>query len=254
MKLAHEPVAANAVKQLLEARHIRALAPNYDPVRHDFELGLANRMEAEARSILTPPESLQMGLGGEIVPSVGDGLPGLESALQGPDLLDAEASKQRAHLLERAGVLELGIEVAEQIKAANAIEKMVSHQMAAGHKRALELLAESSAAEDADIAIKKSRAAARLIDAFSRSALTLQRLRTGASQVVQVQHIQVVGQALIGQVGGMAEKVQNQPVHSPAPEPQKNRGGRPPTNGYRTKAETAQRQADMRLIDSLRSI
>jgi hypothetical protein len=243
-----------SIKRQIEARYVRSLAPNYDPVRHDFELGLADRMEVEARSILIPPKPLQMGLGGEIVPSVEDGLPGLESALQRPDLLDAEASKQRAHLLERAGVLELGIEVAEQIKAADAIEKMVSHQMAAGHKRALELLAESSAAQDADIAIKKSRAAARLIDAFSRSALTLQRLRTGASQVVQVQHIQVVGQALIGQAGGMTEKVQNQPAHSSAAKPQKNRGGRPPTNGYRTKAETTQRQADRRLIDSLRSV
>jgi hypothetical protein len=254
MKLAHEPVAAKAVKQRLEARHVRALASKCDPVRHDFELGLADRMDAEARSILIPPKPLQMGLGGEIVPSVEDGLPGLESALQEPDLLNAEASKQRALLLERAGVLELGVEVAEEIKATDAIEKMVAHQMAAGHKRALELLAESASTQDADIAIMKSRAAARLIDAFSRSALTLQRLRTGASQIVQVQHIQVVGQALIGQVGGMTEKVQNQPAHSSAAKPQKNRGGRPPTNGYRTKAEATQRQADRRLIDSLRSV
>jgi hypothetical protein len=66
-----------------------------------------------------------MGLGGEIVPSVEDGLPGLESALQEPDLLNAEASKQRAYLLERTGSLEIGVEVAEQAGASNAIEKML---------------------------------------------------------------------------------------------------------------------------------
>jgi hypothetical protein len=140
MKLAHESVAAKAVKQRLEARHVRALASKRDPVRHDFELGLADRMDAEARLILIPPKPLQMGLGGEIVPSAEDGLPGIESVLQEPDLLNAEASKQRAHLLERTGSLEIGVEVAEQAGASNAIEKMLCHQMAAAHRRAMGLI------------------------------------------------------------------------------------------------------------------
>jgi hypothetical protein len=42
------------------------------------------------------------------------------------------------------------------------------------------------------------------MDAFAKAALTLQRLQTGASQVVQVQHVQVNGgQAVIGNLAGL---------------------------------------------------
>jgi hypothetical protein len=92
--------------------------------------------------------------------------------LREPDLLNLGASVQRAELLERTGVLELGIETAHDVGAMGAIQKIVAHQLAAGNKRALELLAESSQDKDPDIAIKKARASARLMDAFSRSALT----------------------------------------------------------------------------------
>ena len=37
----------------------RALAPAYDPVRRDFELALAERMEDEAQALLTPSQTLQ---------------------------------------------------------------------------------------------------------------------------------------------------------------------------------------------------
>jgi hypothetical protein len=200
MKLAHEPVAAKAVKQRLEARHVRALASKCDPVRHDFELGLADRMDAEARSILIPPKPLQMGLGGEIVPSAEDGLPGIESVLQEPDLLNAEASKQRAYLLERTGSLEIGVEVAEQAGASNAIEKMLCHQMAAAHRRAMSLIAESEQAKDPQASCLKAKTAVRLLDGFARAALVLQRLQMGESRSVQVQNVCVAGTAVVGQI------------------------------------------------------
>lgn len=192
--------AAQAIKQQLEAQRRRALAPEYDPVRRDFELGLADRMEEEARALRIPPKPLQTGLGGEIVPQVEDGLPGLESALKDPDLLNAEASKQRAHLLEQAGVLEAGIEAAQQLKAGNAVEKMLCHQMAASHRRALALMAESEEATDPQMACLKAKTAGRLLDCFARAAVVLQRLQTGAGQGVQVQNVQINGQAVIGQV------------------------------------------------------
>ena len=139
-------LVGKALKIQMEAQRRRALAPDYDPIRREFELGLAERMDQEAQALLTPPESLQSGLGGEIVPNIQDGLPGLESTLKEPDLLNAEASKQRMHLLERVGALELGVEAAHQVDARNTIEKMAAHQMAAAHKRAMELLAESASA------------------------------------------------------------------------------------------------------------
>ena len=191
-----------ALKMQRDAQRRRALAPDYDPVRRDFDLGLADEMDREAQALLTPPEPLQTGLGGEIVPPVEDGLPGLELTLQRADLLNLEASVQRSSLIERAGVLELGIETAKDTRAEGSVQKMISHQMAAAHKRAMNLLAESQEAKDVDVACKKARTAAKMMDAFSRAALTLQRLQTGASQVVQVQHVQVNGPAVIGMGGG----------------------------------------------------
>lgn len=191
-----------ALKMQRDAQRRRALAPDYDPVRRDFDLGLADELDREAQALLTPREPLQTGLGGEIIPPVEHDMPGLELALKEPDLLNLEASVQRSSLIERAGVLELGIETAKDTRAEGSVQKMISHQMAAAHKRAMNLLAESQEAKDVDVACKKARTAAKMMDAFSRAALTLQRLQTGASQVVQVQHVQVNGPAVIGMGGG----------------------------------------------------
>lgn len=191
-----------ALKMQRDAQRRRVLAPEYDSVRRDFDLGLADEMDREAQALLTPPKPLQTGLGGEIIPPVEHDMPGLELALKEPDLLNLEASVQRSSLIERAGVLELGIETAKDTRAEGSVQKMISHQMAAAHKRAMNLLAESQEAKDVDVACKKARTAAKMMDAFSRAALTLQRLQTGASQVVQVQHVQVNGPAVIGMGGG----------------------------------------------------
>ena len=193
---------SQALKMQRDAQRRRVLAPDYDPVRRDFDLGLADEMDREAQALLTPQEPLQTGLGGEIIPQAEQGLLGLESVLKEPDLLNLEASVQRSSLIERAGVLELGIETAKDTRAEGSVQKMISHQMAAAHKRAMNLLAESQETKDVDVACKKARTAAKMMDAFSRAALTLQRLQTGASQVVQVQHVQVNGPAVIGMGGG----------------------------------------------------
>ena len=59
--------------------------------------------------------------------------------LQEPDLLNLSASNQRADLIEKAGVLELALETSHLVKAKGPIQKMLTHQLAAAHKRALEL-------------------------------------------------------------------------------------------------------------------
>jgi hypothetical protein len=129
--------AKQSVKLKLEAQRRRAMAPEYDPVLRDFELELADKMEQEAQALLIPEHPLQAGLGGEIIQPLKDGLPGLESALQKPDLLNLEAGVQRSSLIERAGVLELGIETVKDNRAVGSVQKMISHQMAAAHKRAI---------------------------------------------------------------------------------------------------------------------
>lgn len=235
---------SKSLKMQRDAQRRRALAPDYDPVRRDFELRLADEMEREAQALLIPEQPLQAGLGGEIIPPIEHGLAGLETVLKEPDLLSLGASEQRMHLLERNGVLELGIEAAQGAQAQGAIQKMVTHQLAAGHKRAMELLEESAHTKDPDIAIKKARASARLMDAFSRSALTLQRLQSGGGQTIQVQYMQV--NAMVGAASG---KMQNSSASSP-----KYRGGRPPTSGYRTHEAINQRSADRDLLTDMKRV
>jgi hypothetical protein len=235
---------SKALKLQRDAQRRRALAPKYDSVRRDFDLGLAQEMDKEAQVLLTPSETLQTGLGGEIIPPAGAGLPGLESALKQPELLDLEASVQRSDLIERAGVLELGIETAKDNRAVGSVQKMISHQMAALHRRAMTMLAESEACKIPEISIKKARASARMVDAFSRCALTLQRLQSGGGQTIQVQYMQVNTM-----VGDESEKVQNPPVPAPTT---KNKGGRPPITGYRTQGAINQRKADWELLSAVK--
>lgn len=229
---------SQALKMQRDAQRRRVLAPDYDPVRRDFDLGLADELDREAQKLLTPQEPLQTGLGDEIIPRVEDGLPGVELTLKEPDLLNLGASEHRAQLLEQNKVLELGIETAQDAQAEGSIQKMISHQMAALHQRAMTMLAESETTKFPDIAIKKARAAARLVDAFSRCALTLQRLQTGGGQTIQVQYMQV--NTMVGDGSGK--------VHNPSG---RNKGGRPPVTGYRTREAITQRQADRELLSGV---
>ena len=119
---------SKSLKMQRDAKRRRALAPDYDPVRRDFELRLADEMEREAQALLIPEQPLQAGLGGEIIPPIEHGLAGLETVLKEPDLLNLGASEQRTHLLERNGVLELGVEAAQGAQAQGSIQKMVTHQ------------------------------------------------------------------------------------------------------------------------------
>lgn len=232
-----------ALKLQQDAQRRRALAPDYDKVRRSFELGLADEMEQEAKALITPANPLQRGLGGEVLPQAQHGLPGLELTLKEPDLLNLSASVQRADLLERNGVLELGIEVAQDLGSKGAVQKMASHQMAAAHKRVMELMQESASASDPDIAIKMVRASARLMDAFNRAALTLDRLQRGGAQTIQVQYMQVNTT-----LGGDQNKMQNPSVGATC------QGGRPPTTGYRTNKAIAQRKADRDLLSRVEAI
>jgi hypothetical protein len=119
---------------------------------------------------------------------------------------------------------------------------MISHQMAALHSRAMTMLAESETAKIPEISIMKARAAARMVDAFSRCAVTLQRLQTGGGQTIQVQYMQVNAM-----VGDASENMRNPATYAPI-----NKGGRPPTTGYRTKKSVEQRINDRELLSSVK--
>ena len=159
-------------------------------------------MDKQSIALITPPKPLKSGAGGEIIPPYSLGLSGLELTLKEPDLLDAEVTIKRTDLADKAGVFEMAIEAAESVKAKNSVQRMQAHQLALAHKYAMELMADASKQRDPIIKVKLMNCSARLMEAYSKGALALQRLQTGASQVVQVQHVQVNGQAVIGNVGG----------------------------------------------------
>jgi hypothetical protein len=193
--------ASKAIKLRQEAERKKLAAPSYDPVKAHFETSVANSMFLESLELIKPQTPLNAGSGGEIVPPYSLGLSGLELALKEPDLLDAEVTIKRTELADKAGVFEMAIEASESVKAKNSIQRMQAHQLALAHKYAMELMADASKQKNPIFKVKLMNCSARLMETYSKGAVALQRLQSGASQVVQVQHVQVNGQAVIGNVG-----------------------------------------------------
>jgi hypothetical protein len=191
----------NAIKLSQIAQQKKLIANSSHSVRTEFDTAVADNMVIESLELLRPKEPLKKGSGGEIVPPYALGMSGLELALKEPDLLDAEVTIKRTDLAEKAGVFEMAIEASESVKAKNSIQRMQAHQLALAHKYAMELMADASKQRDPIFKVKLMNCSARLMEAYSKGALALQRLQSGASQVVQVQHFQVNGQAVIGNVG-----------------------------------------------------
>jgi len=198
-----EPTNARAAIKLQEqSLRKRATASTTDTIRRACDLGEAEDLANQSVALITPSVPLHRGLGGEVMPTAEQGLPGLELALNSPNLLDAEVTIQRTQLADRAGVFEMAIEASESVKAKNSIQRMQAHQLALAHKYSMELMADAAKQRDPMIKVKLMNCSARLMDAYSKGALALQRLQQGANQIVQVQHVQVHGQAVIGHVGG----------------------------------------------------
>jgi hypothetical protein len=194
--------AYSAIKLKEQSLKKRVNASTTDPIRRECDLGEASLLDKQSIALITPPKPLKSGAGGEIIPPEDLGLSGLELSLKEPDLLDVEVSIKRTDLADKAGVFEMAIEAAESSKAKNSVQRMQAHQLALAHKYAMELMADASRQRDPIIKVKLMNCSARLMEAYSKGALALQRLQTGASQVVQVQHVQVNGQAVIGNVEG----------------------------------------------------
>lgn len=195
-----EVVQAIKIRQIAQQKKL--MANKSHSLRTEFDKAVAENMVIESMELLSPKEPLQKGSGGEIVPPFSLGLSGLELALKEPDLLDAEVTIKRTDLAEKAGVFEMAIEASESVKAKNSIQRMQAHQLALAHKYAMELMADASKQRDPIFKVKLMNCSARLMETYSKGALALQRLQSGASQVVQVQHVQVNGQAVIGNVRG----------------------------------------------------
>lgn len=194
---------AHALK--LNAKRIRRNVkefPDRNPCSNRFDLLTAEEMDTAADALLTLPVPVEQGMGGELAPPSSQGLIGQEDAVKRPDAVSLQASIERVSLADSCGIFNLAFNAAETIKAKDATEQMLAHQMAAAHKAALELLAKSSSQRDTVEQARLANTAARLMDTYQRAMLTLNRIRTGGKQLVTVQHVSVSdgGQAVIGNV------------------------------------------------------
>src|SRR6478752_3943651 len=178
----------------------------------------AERVRTEA-----PEYMQQVGAGGELVPAsmLGENSRALEyrNTVERPDCVAIEASRDRLELADKAGALEMGLDLADTIQADNSMEKMLVHQMAAVHNSAMRMTAlvnrrmESMANDRLTMqnierhnieTCRLAGTAARMMNTFQQGMLTLQRVRTGGEQRVVVEQHQYVtrvedgGQAVIG--------------------------------------------------------
>jgi hypothetical protein len=185
---------------LLEAAQIAA---NWHGREDDEQVALV----AKARAKVPGGER---GAGGELIQNT-EPSTYLLNTLDHPDFVAADASDQRMQLVKKAGALALGVDAADTIQAANSIELMLAHQLAATHAATMRLMGQLSTimdyrsnavAEDDSANVRATRlagAASRLMTAYQQGVVALDRIRTGGKQTIIVQHVEVSegGQAVV---------------------------------------------------------
>jgi predicted component of type VI protein secretion system len=191
-----------AIRARLKAARAAAEKPESlnEAVSNKMDELLAKR---DAETYLKLPEDLVKSCGEVIQQDFR--LPFIVDSLQNPTMINVIASERRLDYAAcvRSGVAELAVDAAESVQAANSLEKMLCHQMAAAHCAAMKLIARGLDGLDGSLPpvemARLSNAAARMMQVYQEALLTLQRIRTGGKQTVVVQHVQVSdgGQAVI---------------------------------------------------------
>jgi len=191
--------AAEAYRLALQAELKRLMAGDLDLRQATHELRTAEAMDAAAKGFLSREKPTERGTGGELVPTNEVELWGHAEAVRRPDYVAVEASIDRVQLADQCGAFHLAFDAAETIEAKDATEQMLAHQMAAAHKMALDLLAQSADQRDTVEQARLANSAARLMDTYQRGMLVFHRIRSGGKQTVTVQHVQVGqgGQAVV---------------------------------------------------------
>ena len=136
---------------------------------------------------------------GEAIPAE----PGyLKDTLTDPDLAAIESSLTRVRLLEMNEVVALGVDVSNTLRATNTAEKLIAHEIAVAHKVAMEQVKRAKFECDPAMEMKRLQISARMMAMAQQGVLTIQKLKTGGTQNVVVQHVRVEagGQAVVGAV------------------------------------------------------
>jgi hypothetical protein len=213
--------AADAVKMELHAQQLRHRADlaqaRGDLVGPRLDRREAERLEREADLALDPifhsTGPVTVGNGGEMAIGTEAMSQFVDTVRERPDMLAVEASQHRMELADKADVLTLAVDAAMTIQAANSVEKMLAHQMAAAHAMAMKAQAEARELLNTykrtgyvhqQLSIEAGRmmnASARMMESFQHAMLTLGKIRSGGQQTVVVQHVNVGvgngGQAMI---------------------------------------------------------
>jgi hypothetical protein len=126
----------------------------------------------------------------------------LKDTLTDPDLASIESSETRGHFLKMNDVVALGVDISNTIRASNTAEKLISHEIAVAHKVAMEQAMRASHESDPAMEMKRLQVSTRMMTVAQQGLLTLQKLKTGGTQNVMVQHVHVQagGQAVVGAV------------------------------------------------------
>jgi hypothetical protein len=124
----------------------------------------------------------------------------LKDTLSDPDLAAVESSEARGRLLKMNDVVALGVDISNTVKASNTAERLIAHGVAVAHKVALEQAMRGSIESDPVLEVKRLQVSARMMLVVQQGVLTLQKLKTGGTQNVVVQHVYVEsgGQAIVG--------------------------------------------------------
>ena len=160
-----------------------------EAISNRMDEALANK---QGQDLLRPPETLVTACGEAIQSDFR--LAHLVDTLQNPNMVSIIASEHRLDLAACVGsrVAESAVDAAESAQAGNSLEKMLCHQMAAMHRAGMKLVANSLNTSLPPVEMARlSNAAARMMQVYQKSLLTLQKIRKGAKQTVVVQHVQV---------------------------------------------------------------
>jgi hypothetical protein len=193
------------IRASLRAQHARAKKPESlnEAVSSKMDENIASRT---AEMALQVPEELVAGSGEAIQPNFRSDLPFRNSrfldTLQNPTMVSVIASEHRLDLAASVDprVVESAVDAAQSAQAQNSLEKMICHQMAAGHRLAMREISKALNEPLPPVEVARlSNAAARMMQVCQEALLTIHRIRTGGRQTVVVQHVQVSdgGQAVV---------------------------------------------------------
>ncbi|MET0529951.1 MAG: hypothetical protein ABW003_16725 [Microvirga sp.] len=146
---------------------------------------------------------------------INSALGAIKNTVDEPNYITADASRDRIQLAFEAGALETGLDLSESIGAANSLEKMMAHQLAATHRASMKLVQQltlciermdqpynAEAQERANVqGTRLAGAVARMQGSFQSGMVTLQKMRSGGRQEVKVTHVH---QAVQVNEGGQA--------------------------------------------------